>query len=308
MQRPRPSRERSRVQSFEFVRASNPRAQRRRPHAAERRRSRRYGRAKPCRRDCVHRRDEKPNRRPQSGKPSHMSINRLIISARGLSSLMAKPQPARRAAKRPAPRWSAPRSSCSAPRASRRPRRARSPRRRTPISPRSPIISAARRASAPPAPTSSSQRSRERLRRRRDRGRPTDADAGAARARSRACSPRSSSRGRRRRGAPDRALRAARDVRALAAFERLYRARSRRCTRAPARCGRARPARRPRAKRPSLRVFALLGQVVYFRIARAAVLRRMGWSDIGPREGEAIEAYRHRQSRRRARRRGKNAP
>ncbi len=37
-----------------------------------------------------------------------------------------------------------------------------------------------------------------------------------------------------------------------------------------------------------LAVFAMLAQIVYFRIARPAVLRRMEWKDIGAREGEAI--------------------
>jgi AcrR family transcriptional regulator len=35
-------------------------------------------------------------------------------------------------------------------------------------------------------------------------------------------------------------------------------------------------------------VFTLIGQVVYFRIGREAVLRRMGWSDIGAAEAGAI--------------------
>jgi AcrR family transcriptional regulator len=39
-----------------------------------------------------------------------------------------------------------------------------------------------------------------------------------------------------------------------------------------------------------LMVFTLIGQVIYFRIARAPVLRRMGWSDIGPKEAAAITA------------------
>ena len=34
-------------------------------------------------------------------------------------------------------------------------------------------------------------------------------------------------------------------------------------------------------------VFTLIGQVVYFRLARQAVLRRMGWKDIGPAEVSA---------------------
>jgi AcrR family transcriptional regulator len=39
-----------------------------------------------------------------------------------------------------------------------------------------------------------------------------------------------------------------------------------------------------------LAVFTLIGQVVYFRIAREAVLRRMGWRAIGPQEAAAITA------------------
>ena len=34
----------------------------------------------------------------------------------------------------------------------------------------------------------------------------------------------------------------------------------------------------------------MIGQVIYFRIGRDAVLRRMGWRDIGPREAAAITA------------------
>jgi AcrR family transcriptional regulator len=39
--------------------------------------------------------------------------------------------------------------------------------------------------------------------------------------------------------------------------------------------------------RTKLTVFTMIGQVIYFRIGRIAVLRRMGWTDIGP--GEASE-------------------
>jgi AcrR family transcriptional regulator len=39
-----------------------------------------------------------------------------------------------------------------------------------------------------------------------------------------------------------------------------------------------------------IRMFTLIGQVVYFRIAREAVFRRMGWKDIGPEEAKAIAA------------------
>ena len=33
-------------------------------------------------------------------------------------------------------------------------------------------------------------------------------------------------------------------------------------------------------------VFTLVGQIVYFRIAREAVMRRLGWAGIGPKEAE----------------------
>jgi hypothetical protein len=33
----------------------------------------------------------------------------------------------------------------------------------------------------------------------------------------------------------------------------------------------------------------LIGQLIYFRLARPAVLRRMEWSDIGLAEGAAIK-------------------
>lgn len=39
-----------------------------------------------------------------------------------------------------------------------------------------------------------------------------------------------------------------------------------------------------------LRVFSLIGQTLYFRIARPVVGRRMGWDGIGPEEAEAIIA------------------
>lgn len=44
------------------------------------------------------------------------------------------------------------------------------------------------------------------------------------------------------------------------------------------------------AEATRLRVFAIIGQVVYFRIGREAVLRRMGWSSIGPAEAGRIAA------------------
>ena len=44
---------------------------------------------------------------------------------------------------------------------------------------------------------------------------------------------------------------------------------------------------RPKARRTRLTVFTLIGQVVYFRIGREAVMRRMGWTDIGAMRGRA---------------------
>ncbi len=38
-----------------------------------------------------------------------------------------------------------------------------------------------------------------------------------------------------------------------------------------------------------LAVFALIGQIIYFRLARPAVLRRMDWRDIGPSQASAIK-------------------
>jgi len=38
-----------------------------------------------------------------------------------------------------------------------------------------------------------------------------------------------------------------------------------------------------------LRVFAIFGQVLFFRVAQAMVLRRMGWAAIGPRERAEIK-------------------
>ncbi|PWK70784.1 CerR family C-terminal domain-containing protein [Aminobacter sp. AP02] len=42
------------------------------------------------------------------------------------------------------------------------------------------------------------------------------------------------------------------------------------------------------SERARITVFMIIGQVIYFRIARAAVLRRMGWADIGPVEASKI--------------------
>jgi hypothetical protein len=39
-----------------------------------------------------------------------------------------------------------------------------------------------------------------------------------------------------------------------------------------------------------LATLAMLGQILYFRVARRVAMRRLGWNDIGPREGEAIRA------------------
>jgi AcrR family transcriptional regulator len=44
----------------------------------------------------------------------------------------------------------------------------------------------------------------------------------------------------------------------------------------------------PEAPATRLAVFAAIGQLVYFRIARPAVTRRMGWDDIGPDQACAI--------------------
>ncbi|SMH29354.1 CerR family C-terminal domain-containing protein [Mesorhizobium australicum] len=44
----------------------------------------------------------------------------------------------------------------------------------------------------------------------------------------------------------------------------------------------------PDSQRTLLTVFTLLGQVVYFRIGREAVSRRMSWKAIGPAEADAI--------------------
>jgi AcrR family transcriptional regulator len=44
----------------------------------------------------------------------------------------------------------------------------------------------------------------------------------------------------------------------------------------------------PEAPATKLAVFAAIGQVFYFRIARPAITRRMGWDGIGPDEARAI--------------------
>jgi TetR/AcrR family transcriptional regulator, regulator of cefoperazone and chloramphenicol sensitivity len=42
------------------------------------------------------------------------------------------------------------------------------------------------------------------------------------------------------------------------------------------------------SERTRIAVFAMIGQVVYFRIGREAVLRRMGWPDVGAQETAAL--------------------
>jgi AcrR family transcriptional regulator len=42
------------------------------------------------------------------------------------------------------------------------------------------------------------------------------------------------------------------------------------------------------SERTRITIFTLIGQVVYFRIARAAVMRRMGWEHVGPAEAADI--------------------
>jgi AcrR family transcriptional regulator len=44
----------------------------------------------------------------------------------------------------------------------------------------------------------------------------------------------------------------------------------------------------PEAPATRLAVFTAIGQLIYFRIARPAVTRRMGWDEIGPDEARAI--------------------
>jgi AcrR family transcriptional regulator len=46
----------------------------------------------------------------------------------------------------------------------------------------------------------------------------------------------------------------------------------------------------PESEATRLSVFAMMAQPLYFRIARAPVLLRMGWTDIGPNEAAALEA------------------
>jgi TetR/AcrR family transcriptional regulator, regulator of cefoperazone and chloramphenicol sensitivity len=44
----------------------------------------------------------------------------------------------------------------------------------------------------------------------------------------------------------------------------------------------------PESEAVRLSVFAMIGQLAYFRIARPVVLRRMGWDRMGPAEAEAL--------------------
>ncbi|MBN9075646.1 MAG: TetR family transcriptional regulator [Rhizobiales bacterium 65-79] len=44
------------------------------------------------------------------------------------------------------------------------------------------------------------------------------------------------------------------------------------------------------SERTRITVFTMIGQVIYFRVARAAVLRRMGWNEVGTKEAAAIAA------------------
>jgi AcrR family transcriptional regulator len=46
---------------------------------------------------------------------------------------------------------------------------------------------------------------------------------------------------------------------------------------------------RAEADETRLAVFAMIAQIVYFRLARPAVLRRMDWRDIGPTQASAIK-------------------
>ena len=73
-----------------------------------------------------------------------------------------------------------------------------------------------------------------------------------------------------------------------AAFERLYLAIGPLHARACAVWARATGAE-PESEATRLAVFALIGQVLYFRLAGPAVLRRMDWPEIGPKEAAAIK-------------------
>lgn len=46
---------------------------------------------------------------------------------------------------------------------------------------------------------------------------------------------------------------------------------------------------KPEDEETKLRVFAMFGQVLVFRVAQALILRRMGWTEVGPRERADIK-------------------
>jgi len=46
---------------------------------------------------------------------------------------------------------------------------------------------------------------------------------------------------------------------------------------------------RPESEETRLGAFAMIAQIVYFRLARPVVLRRMDWDDVGPKEAAAIK-------------------
>ena len=73
-----------------------------------------------------------------------------------------------------------------------------------------------------------------------------------------------------------------------AAFERLYGAMGPMHARACALWARATGVE-PESEATRLAVFAMIGQVLYFRLARPAVLRRMDWDEIGATEAAAIK-------------------
>jgi hypothetical protein len=54
----------------------------------------------------------------------------------------------------------------------------------------------------------------------------------------------------------------------------------------------------PESEQAKLEAFAFMGQVLVFRIARAAVLKRLGWKTIGSAEGEQIARVLRRSARR----------
>ena len=46
----------------------------------------------------------------------------------------------------------------------------------------------------------------------------------------------------------------------------------------------------PESEAVKIAIFAMIGQLIYFRIGREAVIRRLGWSDIGEDEARRIAA------------------